>query len=114
MTRRPSARWPDRARRADHRGPWWVERPALEVGIEQIALAQNADESIEGALSDNDLLMGAGTDRTQQALRRAVGIDPVDLEARRHDRVDARFGHVERTFDDLLLGAFHQARILAL
>jgi hypothetical protein len=44
---------------------------------------------------------------------RIIGIDPVDIDARRHDVGDAAAVNVEDTLDDLLLGLIEKTPLLA-
>jgi hypothetical protein len=81
----------------------------VEQVVEQIALAQDADDFVDVATADDDLLVPAGADFAQQRFAVVVGVDPHDLRAWRHHVADAATADADGALDHLLLDMVQQA-----
>ncbi len=86
---------------------------SVEELIEKILLQDHADRLVDIAAADQELLMAAFANGAQDLLVRTIGIDPVDIDTRRHDIGDAAVANVEDALDNLLLGLIEKTPLLA-
>jgi hypothetical protein len=86
---------------------------SVEDLVEKILLQDHADRLVDTAAADQKLLVATFANGAQDLLVTIIGIDPVDIHARRHDVGDAAVANVEDALDDLLLGLIEKTPLLA-
>ena len=91
-----------------------VEGFPVEDLVEEVLLQDHAERLVNAAAAaDQELLMLTLANGAQDFLVGIVCIDPVNLNARRHNVRDIVIADVEHPLDDLLLGPMEKTRPLA-
>ena len=90
-----------------------VKRRAVEYLIEQILLADHAEDLAHAPLAHQKLLVPALAEGPEDGLAVILGINPLDLQARGHDVADAPLVHRENALNGRLLRFLDEARLPA-
>src|SRR4051794_20076965 len=90
-----------------------VKRRAVEHLIEQILLADHAEDLAHASLAHQKLLVPAVAEGRGDSLAVILGINPLDPWGRGHDVADAPLVHREDALNGVLLPLSDEARLSA-